>query len=272
MPLMISGGGGTPQTIYLFIDGGYLRKHYSESVRRWFGCDGEIDFTQVRQTYGAIKTFYYDCLDDLKRGGENESDFNLRIEQQEAFFNKIREVNGSHVRLGSLTGTAKNKRQKEVDILIAVDMLSHAVNHNMNRAVLLTGDLDFKPVVDALVQMGIFVEVAGDRKSTSKELAWAADNFIEISFDTYYQWTVDTLRKQHLIDITREDFPVHESLLVRQGLFKGKHLGLYKWPGNNNFYIHVPQFHKSGKPLTLRYQDEAKLKLYFELQYGKIEW
>ena len=35
--------------------------------------------------------------------------------------------------------------------MIAVDMLTHPFDRNMERATLLAGDLDFKPLLDALV-------------------------------------------------------------------------------------------------------------------------
>lgn len=60
---------------YLFIDGGHLRQYYSESVRKWFGEDGEIDFWALKTKYEAFKVFYYDCLDDLTRGGESDDDY-----------------------------------------------------------------------------------------------------------------------------------------------------------------------------------------------------
>src|SRR5881409_2788863 len=116
---------------YLFIDGGYLQKHYAESVQRWFGEDAEIDFNQVKGSFHAQKCFYYDCLDDIRGEGEDKASFVKRITRQENSFNKIREVVGTHVRLGSLTGTAKHKRQKKVDILLAVDMMNHASRKNL---------------------------------------------------------------------------------------------------------------------------------------------
>jgi uncharacterized LabA/DUF88 family protein len=269
---MFSFGGSKPETTYLFIDGSYLRRYYTESVRQWFGFDGEIDFTLVKQQYSARKSFYYDCLDDIKREGENETDFNLRVEKQEAFFNKIREVTGSHVRLGSLTGTAKNKRQKEVDILLAVDMLNHAVRQNMNRAVLLAGDRDFKPVVESLVQMGIFVDVVGDKRHTSKDLAWSADTFTGISFSEYYQWSAESHRKKHPVNILHINMPPADSKVIQKGLVGGKNLTLYKSDTNNNFYIFVEAFHNENSNLTLQFHDLNQLKLYFELQYGKVDW
>jgi|SRR5262249_8687979 len=137
-----------PLARYLFVDGRYLRADYSRTIREWFGNDGEIDFVQVKNHFGADKMFYYDCLDDQQHPGESASDFASRVAKQEEEFNKIQRISGSHIRLGSITGTKRNKRQKKVDILLAVDMMKHAVRQNMSTAILLAGDRDFQPVVD----------------------------------------------------------------------------------------------------------------------------
>lgn len=67
---IFTSGGATPQITYLFIDGGHLQRYYAESVREWFGADGEIDFQTVKQNLGAYKCFYYDCLGEIKRPSE----------------------------------------------------------------------------------------------------------------------------------------------------------------------------------------------------------
>lgn len=258
---------------YLFIDGGHLRKYYAESVRMWFEGEGEIDFSRLKQTLGAQKSFYYDCLDDIRRAEETQAEFDSRIDQQEAYFNRIREVVGSHVRLGSLTGTVKNKRQKEVDILLTVDMMNHAVRGNMSTAYLLSGDRDFKPVVESLIQMGLFVEVIGDKKHTSKDLAWAADNYKGISFDRYHEWSVESLKKKHPINILSLNGPPSGLALVEieEGMFNGAPVTLYKWQGNKEHYLYIPKLH-DGNDLTFQFHDPERLKLYFELQYGNIQW
>jgi uncharacterized LabA/DUF88 family protein len=258
---------------YLFIDGGHLRKYYEESVCQWFEGEGTIDFGRLKQTLGVQKSFYYDCLDDIRHAGETQAACDSRIEQQEAYFNGIREVVGSHVRLGSLTGTAKTRRQKEVDILLTVDMMNHAVRGNMSTAYLLSGDRDFKPVVESLVQMGVFVEVIGDRKHTSKDLAWAADNYTGISFDRYHDWSVESLKNKYPIDIfSLNSLPSGAALVeIEGGAFNGAPVTLYKWQGNNEYYLRVHQF-RDANDLTLRLQDPERLKLYFELQYGNIQW
>jgi hypothetical protein len=59
----------------------------------------------------------------------------------------------------------------------------------MNRAILVSGDRDFRPVVEALVQMGMSVEVAGDAHHTSSVLAEAADFYHSLTINDYYQWS-----------------------------------------------------------------------------------
>jgi hypothetical protein len=85
----------------------------------------------------------------------------------------IAALDGYFVRRGSLRG--KRRRQKEVDVLLAVDMLSHSHRRNTDRMMLLGGDLDFRPLVEALVDQGTIVTVDCDARG-SKELTLAADS------------------------------------------------------------------------------------------------
>ncbi len=70
--------------------------------------------------------------------------------------------------------------------MIAVDMLTHSFRRNMHEATLLTGDLDFKPLVDALVQEGTFVTLWYPPGETSKELIAAADRSERFSIRSVY--------------------------------------------------------------------------------------
>jgi uncharacterized LabA/DUF88 family protein len=142
---------------YLFIDGENFLRNYSESMQSVFHENGAVNFEQIRQDAGATRVFYYDCIDDEQRPGEKDEDFQNRLAAEEKSFKEIDQLKGFHVRWGSLKGKRKGKprRQKEVDVLLAVDMLSHAFDRNMKRAVLISGDLDFRPVVAEAVRRGV---------------------------------------------------------------------------------------------------------------------
>src|SRR5262245_9289366 len=116
---------------YLFVDGGHLRRHYPQTAQRWFGDEARLEVRQVKEKLQATKCFYYDCVDDIQGENESQESFEIRLREQEAQFAKIQEIYATHVQLGSMTGTRKNKRQKQVDILLAVDMLNHAFRRNM---------------------------------------------------------------------------------------------------------------------------------------------
>ncbi|NES70664.1 MAG: NYN domain-containing protein, partial [Okeania sp. SIO2D1] len=129
-----------------------------DSTSKWFGNEVEndninIDFNAIKIFFNAQKVFYYDYIDRIQGKYEEKIDFEERVSQQKDYFNQIRSLEEYHVKLGNLT----KKGQKEVHILLTVDMMNHAIRNNMTKAVLLSGDKDFKPLVESLVNMGMIV-------------------------------------------------------------------------------------------------------------------
>jgi uncharacterized LabA/DUF88 family protein len=262
-------------TTYLFIDGAYLRRNYAECVRPWFGSDGEIDFREVKGAFGAERAFYYDALDDRQRQGENAQEYEVRIAHDKVFFDKIQELDGYFVRLGSLGGR-DNRQQKKVDILLAVEALDHAVRRNMDRAILLSGDRDFEPLVHSLVQLGIRVEVVGDKKNTSPYLRHAADTYKRLSLDNYLNWTIGSIRGRFPTTMIRQINALirPEMDAFENGSLGEKNVTVLRQPFDSGhmYYIHVDGFYDSGDSLLLESVDLEKLRLYFELQHGEIKW
>jgi uncharacterized LabA/DUF88 family protein len=120
---------------YIFIDGNYLRRAYEDSMRTFF-ADVSLDhlaFPVMVRELGASKAFYYDVVDMDAPDSEKRREF----------LDRLNSYDGFHVREGSL-GRDK-KKQKQVDIALAVECLTHAFHKNVWHVNLLTGDLDFKP-------------------------------------------------------------------------------------------------------------------------------
>lgn len=183
-------------TTYLFVDGSNFRQYFNENAQKWFGQEAEFDFKKIKDTFGAEKAFYYDCVDDIKTDNESPQDFEARVLLQEEKLNKIREIEGCHVQLGSLSGKGKKKRQKEVDVLLAVQMMEHAFRGNMSKATLLSGDKDFRPLVESLVRLGLFVEVVSDFRHFSSDLIHSADSHKKLTIDEYYNFAPKLIQKQ----------------------------------------------------------------------------
>lgn len=132
------------QTEYLFVDGSYLQSFLNTTGKAFFGEKPDLDYKSFFQ--GFEKVFYYDCFSE-KKSGETEEQYKERRLLQENFFNSIRSIDGCHVFLGSTAGEGKKVRQKQIDVMIAVHMLTHTSRENMERTTLLSGDLDYKPLV-----------------------------------------------------------------------------------------------------------------------------
>jgi uncharacterized LabA/DUF88 family protein len=253
---------------YLFIDGEYLRRAYNEAIQSVFQVDGEIDFNELKRQAMAKRAFFYDCLDDVQRAGESEADYKSRVAAQEKVFGAIRDLKGFHVRLGSLRG-AKRPRQKEVDVLLAVDMMANGFDGNMETAVLVAGDLDFRPIVEALVRRGVFIEIWYEQKSLAQELKWAGDFGRQLGFlDFYRMSTASFTSRNSLPRFDRAHAPV-SATSVRVGSFEGRDVRLFSDVNGRDFILRLE---RPDGVWWYDYTDPGVLERYFSVTVGPIEW
>ncbi|QLE52915.1 NYN domain-containing protein (plasmid) [Nostoc sp. C057] len=187
---------GPEKVKYLFIDGGCLDSLLEALSNGLFGGTKlEIDY--ARLATGFHKVFYYDCL-PAKKQGEDETICHNRIQTKVELFNNLRSVEKFHVYEGTARyrDRRRGQEQKQVDIMIAVDMLTHSFRRNMHEATLLTSDLDFKPLIDALVQDGMYVSLWYPKGKTNYELVDSADSRRPITVHNVQQWLTDTSKTQ----------------------------------------------------------------------------
>lgn len=195
---------GLEKISYLFIDGGCLDSVLAIFSKELFS-DQKIEIDYYRLAKGYQKVFYYDCL-PVQKKDENDSDYQKRIEPRIDLFNKLKSLDGFHVYEGTarLRDKRRGQEQKQVDIMIAVDMLTHSFRRNMHEATLITGDLDFKPLIDALVQDGMYVSLLYPKGRVNYELVDAADSKRPLTIGKVQQWFTDTFKsKVKLPDINQ---------------------------------------------------------------------
>jgi uncharacterized LabA/DUF88 family protein len=265
---------------YLFIDGGYLQTVYRDQFNAIFGGGYFVDYKSVMETFGCRRAFLYDCLDDLQKPGENTTDFDVRVRQQQDLFDEIDKVEGLHVRYGYLS-PGRKRQQKEVDVLLAVDMLTHSFYKNMYEAVLLSGDRDFKPVVESIVRLGTRVKVAYDPRTGSRELARAADYEMEIDITALCRWIkLDKYedRSKHfpsacLYQNQNED-PLNgmspSPTSIRKGVIGQAKQALSLGDINKVWYASVQI---NPRDYSVYYfHDQAKLLAYLDKQCGEVVW
>jgi uncharacterized LabA/DUF88 family protein len=257
---------------YLFVDGEYLRQKHRQAMLDFFGVEGDLDLETLLRKVGASRGYFYDSIDDSARHGEDEATVRARTAPQEGFLARVRALPGFHVRLGTVS-QGKKRQQKEVDILLAVDMLTHGFNGSMQRAVLLTGDLDFRPVVEALVRNGVFVHVWYDSSAIAKELPGAADFGYEISFRDFHSWNSEEFRNTHPIPSEYEHAGSPAGELAKVGTVAGYPAELRSLQGVRsdalyNLWITI----SPGDTIRVLAGNVELLERYVEIQYGPIVW
>ena len=238
-------GGFSPSSTYLFVDGANFRRYFDESTQVWFTSSVEFDFGKIKETFKAGKVFYYDCIDDLRADNESQKSVEERVHLKENSLNQIREISGCHIHLGTLSGTGKKKRQKEVDVLLAVQMMEHAVRGNMQKAILLSGDKDFRPLVESLVRLGLYVGVAGDKSHISRELIHSADGHKKLTFSNYYEWVLDEMRSSkplqidtHSLNLPLDHFSNQSGFwLEEKGQLLGKEVFLFAKSDSSHYLV-----------------------------------
>ena len=171
-----------PHICHVFIDGGYLRELANawslEHLDPRYLAKGLLDSTQV-QTWAYDPTTHPNVLlgritffDALPDGDEPG--------QMQPYWDAIELLDDVHLGFGALKGLKKRVRQKGVDALLAVEMLEGAFSGIYDVAVLVAGDADFVPVLEAVRRRGVMVAVAAAQESIAGDLRRAADRFIEI--------------------------------------------------------------------------------------------
>jgi uncharacterized LabA/DUF88 family protein len=278
MGLTLLGVGGRLKEItlahrYAFIDGRYLEIAYNSLIYRFFGVDGELDYRAVASGLGAQRIYYYNAVDDEKRAAETDLQFEQRVAAEVARLSTINQLPGFHVRLGSVTGKAiKRRRQKQVDVQLAVDALLHAFNGNMSDVQLIAGDLDFKPLVEALVQLGVPTYVHYERTSATADFYQAADHAPEFDLYTAWSWSMPAFRARNPIpSASLNSSPPNRGTVQHTGRWNGRAIEKV-FDSNSSIYTLFSPGTLTEQSLTMSFQDPIKLEDYFTIVHGPIEW
>ena len=173
------------RSVMIFIDGGYLRNGFKKIIGREIGEDIK-DFINLRRNLmryivfeGIVgelrRVYYYDAI-------VNHSD--SKYEKQQMYFDKISNCDLYDVKLGRLKKANEGYRQKGVDILIAIDMLTKAFLNHYDIAAFLGGDDDFIDLIDTVK------ELTGKRvygfyfpHNASERLLKAFDSKLDLSYN-----------------------------------------------------------------------------------------
>jgi uncharacterized LabA/DUF88 family protein len=165
---------------YAYVDGAYLRTEGAKISIPFPNPKIFVEWVvnRIQSIGGHVRhrrTSFYDAEPSDKPPTD--------LEQYWAF---VEDQWDTELRFGEVRG--RPRRQKGVDVLLAVDMLSASFHHLFDVAVLVAGDADFVPLVREVRRLGVAVVVAGIKGTTARELRTAADRFVALDSELCGAW------------------------------------------------------------------------------------
>lgn len=183
----------------VLIDGGYL-----DHVLKSCGVRGDVDYDQLIHALArpAIlkEAFYYHCRHYRPKNPTPED--RKRQAASDSFFDRLERVPLLTVRYGKLVRRGETPDgqpilvQKQVDVLLAVEIVRIALRHEASEIVLLTGDSDLLPALRIARDEGIRIRLAhGTRDNRPHgELRELAHESHSLDRDWFYAHCLRPLR------------------------------------------------------------------------------
>lgn len=150
-----------PNRVALFIDGGYLDKVLESEFSA-----ADLSYQKLSAALAGagdiLRTYYYHSL---PYQGNPPPEEQSRYSGRRSFFNALERLPRYTVRLGRLAYVGRSRRggpifeQKQVDIILGVDLVLLAAKHLIQEAILVTGDSDFIPAIAVAKSEGVLVRL-----------------------------------------------------------------------------------------------------------------
>lgn len=173
-------------TTYAFIDGGFLRGFIDEQKPLFQNDIGPFYLDLSRLSFD--RAYFYDAL-PVKKTSQLEEDFSSELSMMQYVFDSIAEIDNMNMRPALTRGD--KRRQKGVDIMLAIECLQHAERNNMDVAEIYTCDLDFWPLFEALSKTRVRSVLRYRPGKTADELIQMADIAKPLTVKHFASWIVD---------------------------------------------------------------------------------
>ena len=174
------------ERVVIFVDGSNLYHCLIQEFGR-----ADVDFSRLGQLLcegrRLVRTYYYNAVVRREDGEE-------RYQAQQRFFESLRRVPYLDLRLGRLERRGNAVVEKGIDVRVATDMLWQAHNDVYDTAILVSGDADYVPAVEAVKAIGKHVEVAFVARGRSLDLQHTADRFVPLDSEKLSRCWVERQR------------------------------------------------------------------------------
>jgi uncharacterized LabA/DUF88 family protein len=153
--------------VMVFIDGSNLYHVLTQSCGRH---DLQFDKFAMKLANGRklVRIYYYNIRQ------ESDTNPNMGVEQAK-FLDSMYDTPYVEVRLGIWKQRGDIMVEKGVDVMLATDLVTNAYKDHYDTAIVVSGDADFYPALQAVKDVGKHVEVAAFDMNLSAESARVSD-------------------------------------------------------------------------------------------------
>ncbi len=157
----------------LLIDGGYL-----DFLQRSFGSP-RLDYGRMANAicthfkWTLLRCVYFNCLPYLSGNPSPEEQEAYR--KKDGFYQRLQKLDRFEVKLGRLAYRGMDElsgkpvlEQKQVDVLLAIEMVYAAARRSVDNIILLSGDGDFLPALELVKREGLAFALAHGPRSGSQ--------------------------------------------------------------------------------------------------------
>jgi uncharacterized LabA/DUF88 family protein len=156
------------ERVSVFIDGSNLYHALRANFNR-YDLKYEDFIKKLVGSRNLYRAYYYNVLQDPTQRAEAHRD-------QQEFLSALRDVPYLEVRLGGTKLAQGVTVEKGVDVMLVTDLLNFAWNNRYDVAILVSGDSDFAYALQAVKNLGKYIEVAYFESNVSKDILDVADN------------------------------------------------------------------------------------------------
>jgi uncharacterized LabA/DUF88 family protein len=166
----------------VLIDNYYLRKEVldnygGKSARFRLDYEKFSDLLCRDINASRLRTYIYDC----------------QFKKEEPFFNSLNLQNSFEIRLGEFKSKDNGEvTQKQVDVLIVMDMIQLSLKGKVQHIILVSSDSDFIPAVKFVKEEGVKVHLRTALKDLKLELAKSSDTRKALDNTFMVEWAKDT--------------------------------------------------------------------------------
>jgi len=185
----------------IFIDGGYILNQFKQSnIEPDWEELADYFLAPLRQSVplDLLRCYFYYFPPYISQ--EPSDDEIERMKEFETFTETVLSNDRWAMRLGKLQKRKEGNKdvfeQKRVDVLLSVDMVRHAAAGHIQHAVLIAGDSDFIPAVEAAKESGVTLSLwCGNYNTVHNDLIALADEVHQLDWKYFPRFVPEEVGK-----------------------------------------------------------------------------